>query len=322
MTKARMASTTLTLAKATMIDEIIPQERLETIFKKTSLIRNLTANTINTITNQRRKSILSKSNTMMTMISTTDVNKENIDQEVSNEVMTLTRAGDKLEIGGVEVDTVIILKVTKIQNEAQDTRIQIIRTMIIMILTVKISVMYETATRMITEMTTKDSTVEKMIKTTISMTEQRWNMEAKVLDILIKKKTMTLIMIDKHTRVEIEDRQEEPVVQEVGDLMVSMKGKITEEEVVQREAQEESGVTEEVVEAVVGVEVAMTIEIRNMIKITTDRKLIWESLNLTIIQTRTQITMNIEGTRALGSIKKKQGSSQHEKKDTPIIVPK
>lgn len=99
-------------------------------------------------------------------------------------------------------------------------------------------------------------------------------MEAKVLDILIKKKTMTLIMIDKHTRVEIEDRQEEPVVQEVGDLMVSMKGKITEEEVVQREAQEESGVTEEVVEAVVGVEVAMTIEIRNMIKITTDRKLI------------------------------------------------
>jgi len=99
-------------------------------------------------------------------------------------------------------------------------------------------------------------------------------MEAKVLDILIKKKTMTLIMIDKHTRVKIEDRQEEPVVQEVGDLMVSMKGKITEEEVVQREAQEESGVTEEVVEAVVGVEVAMTIEIRNMIKITTDRKLI------------------------------------------------
>jgi len=99
-------------------------------------------------------------------------------------------------------------------------------------------------------------------------------MEAKVLDILIKKKTMTLIMIDKHTRVEIEDRQEEPVVQEVGDLMVSMKGKITEEEAVQREAQEESGVTEEVVEAVVGVEVAMTIEIRNMIKITTDRKLI------------------------------------------------
>jgi hypothetical protein len=99
-------------------------------------------------------------------------------------------------------------------------------------------------------------------------------MEANVLDILIKKKTMTLIMIDKHTRVEIEDRQEEPVVQEVGDLMASMKGKITEEEVVQREAQEESGVTEEVVEAVVGVEVAMTIEIRNMIKITTDRKLI------------------------------------------------
>jgi len=110
---------------------------------------------------------------MMTMISTTDVNKENIDQEVSNEVMTLTRAGDRLKIGGVEVDTVIILKVTKIQNEAQDTRLQIIRTMIIMILTVKISVMYETATRMITEMTTKDSTVEKMIKTTISMTEQR-----------------------------------------------------------------------------------------------------------------------------------------------------
>ena len=107
------------------------------------------------------------------MISTTDVNKENIDQEVNNEVMTLTRAGDKLEIGGVEVDTVIILKVTKIQNEAQDTRLQIIRTMIIMILTVKISVMYETATRMITEMTTKDSTVEKMIKTTINMTEQR-----------------------------------------------------------------------------------------------------------------------------------------------------
>jgi hypothetical protein len=99
-------------------------------------------------------------------------------------------------------------------------------------------------------------------------------MEAKVLDILIKKKTMTLIMIDKHTRVEIEDRQEEPVVQEVGDLMASMKGKITEEEAVQREAQEESGVTEEVVEAVVGVEVAMTTEIRNMIKITTDRKLI------------------------------------------------
>jgi len=99
-------------------------------------------------------------------------------------------------------------------------------------------------------------------------------MEAKVLDILIKKKTMTLIMIDKHTRVKIEDRQEEPVVQEVGDLMASMKGKITEEEAVQREAQEESGVTEEVVEAVVGVEVAMTIEIRNMIKITTDRKLI------------------------------------------------
>ena len=99
-------------------------------------------------------------------------------------------------------------------------------------------------------------------------------MEAKVLDILIKKKTMTLIMIDKHTRVEIEDRQEEPMVQEVGDLMVSMKGKITEEEVVQREAQEESEVTEEVVEAVVGVEVAMTIEIRNTIKITTDRKLI------------------------------------------------
>jgi len=110
---------------------------------------------------------------MMTMISTTDVNKENIDQEVSNEVMTLTRAGDKLEIGGVEVDTVIILKVTKIQNEAQDTRLQIIRTMIIMILTVKISVMCETATRMITEMTTKDSTVEKMIKTTINMIEQR-----------------------------------------------------------------------------------------------------------------------------------------------------
>ena len=99
-------------------------------------------------------------------------------------------------------------------------------------------------------------------------------MEAKVLDILIKKKTMTLIMIDKHTRVEIEDRQEEPMVQEVGDLMASMKGKITEEEAVQREAQEESEVTEEVVEAVVGVEVAMTIEIRNMIKITTDRKLI------------------------------------------------
>ena len=49
-------------------------------------------------------------------------------------------------------------------------------------------------------------------------------MEAKVLDILIKKKTMTLIMIDKHTRVEIEDRQEEPVVREVGDLMVSKKG--------------------------------------------------------------------------------------------------
>jgi hypothetical protein len=166
MTIARMASTTLTLAKATMIDEIIPQERLETIFKKTSLIRNLMANTINTITNQSRKSILSKSNTMMTMISTTDVNKENIDQKVSNEVMTLTRAG-------VEVDTVIILKVTKIQKKAQDTRLQIIRTMIIMILTVKISVMYETATRMITEMTTKDSTVEKMIKTTISMTEQR-----------------------------------------------------------------------------------------------------------------------------------------------------
>lgn len=94
---------------------------------------------------------------MMTMISTTDVNKENIDQEVNNEVMTLTRAGDKLEIGGVEVDT----------------RLQIIRTMIIMILTVKISVMCETATRMITEMTTKDSTVEKMIKTTINMIEQR-----------------------------------------------------------------------------------------------------------------------------------------------------
>jgi len=166
MTKARMASTTLTLAKATMIDEIIPQERLETIFKKTSLIRNLTANTINTITNQSRKSILSKSNTMMTMISTTDVNKESIDQKVSNELRTLTRAG-------VEADTATILKVPKIQNEAQDTRLQIIRTMIIMILTVKISVMYETATRMITEMTTKDSTVEKMIKTTISMTEQR-----------------------------------------------------------------------------------------------------------------------------------------------------
>ena len=173
MTKARMASTTLTLAKATMIDEIIPQKRLETIFKKTSLIRNLTANTINTITNQRQKSILSKSNTMMTMISTTDVNKENIDQEDSNEVMTLIRAGDRLKIGGVEVDTVIILKVTKIQKEAQDTRLQIIKTMIIMILTVKISVMCETATRMTTEMTTKDSTVEKMIKTTINMIEQR-----------------------------------------------------------------------------------------------------------------------------------------------------
>ena len=110
---------------------------------------------------------------MMTMISTTDVNKENIDQEVSNEVMTLTRAEDRLKIGGVEVDTVIILKVTKIQKKAQDTRLQIIRTMIIMILTVKISVMCETATRMITEMTTKDSTVEKMIKTTINMIEQR-----------------------------------------------------------------------------------------------------------------------------------------------------
>ena len=91
------------------------------------------------------------------MISTTDVNKENIDQEVNNEVMTLTRAGDKLEIGGVEVDT----------------RLQIIRTMIIMILTVKISVMCETATRMFTEMTTKDSTAEKRIKTTINMIEQR-----------------------------------------------------------------------------------------------------------------------------------------------------
>lgn len=110
---------------------------------------------------------------MMTMISTTDVNKENIDQEDSNEVMTLIRAGDRLKIGGVEVDTVIILKVTKIQKEAQDTRLQIIRTMIIMILTVKISVMCETATRMITEMTSKDSTVEKMIKTTINMIEQR-----------------------------------------------------------------------------------------------------------------------------------------------------
>ena len=110
---------------------------------------------------------------MMTMISTTDVNKENIDQEDSNEVMTLIRAGDRLKIGGVEVDTVIILKVTKIQKEAQDTRLQIIRTMIIMILTVKISVMCETATRMTTEMTTKDSTVEKMIKTTINMIEQR-----------------------------------------------------------------------------------------------------------------------------------------------------
>ena len=110
---------------------------------------------------------------MMTMISTTDVNKENIDQEDSNEVMTLIRAGDRLKIGGVEVDTVIILKVTKIQKEAQDTRLQIIKTMIIMILTVKISVMCETATRMTTEMTTKDSTVEKMIKTTINMIEQR-----------------------------------------------------------------------------------------------------------------------------------------------------
>ena len=110
---------------------------------------------------------------MMTMISTTDVNKENIDQEDSNEVMTLIRAGDRLKIGGVEVDTVIILKVTKIQKEAQDTRLQIIKTMIIMILTVKISVMCETATRMTTEMTTKDSTVKKMIKTTINMIEQR-----------------------------------------------------------------------------------------------------------------------------------------------------